>query len=321
MTDKLLKLKFGKNERFFPIKLVSDAKVAQDDINQYVTAMRAVRQATLTKKQAKKMRRMQDDLVHNYKYTTDDIEKTLKEKKKKGIAAGNLGLEQTKAAIAVQAARDAIEEAKLRLKRAEKDGEVHELEVAVEEAENRLKERLEEEERLREYVASRKSKLKVRTKDQKWAKVNQRAINANQQADLGAAKEKEDFKGGSGGTPKFNPYARRKVKPKILWEVGQREEKKAEEESADAKKDAGATGKDAAAANEDASTPTLFQEHQEKAAALSQSHQFAIDEEVLAQTNYTNGISLLGSNKKARKRVRKGLSLAEYQERKSAGTL
>ena len=230
VTDKLLKLKFGKNERFFPIKLVSDAKVAQDDINQYVTAMRAVRQATLTKKQAKKMRRMQDDLVHNYKYTTDDIEKTLKEKKKKGIAAGNLGLEQTKAAIAVQAARDAIEEAKLRLKRAEKDGEVHELEVAVEEAENRLKERLEEEERLREYVASRKSKLKVRTKDQKWAKVNQRAINANQQADLGAAKEKEDFKAGAGGTPKFNPYARRKVKPKILWEVGQREEKKAEEE-------------------------------------------------------------------------------------------
>ena len=140
MTDKVLKLKFGKNERFFPIRLVSDAKVAQDDINQYVTAMKAVRQATLTKKGAKKMRKMQDELVNNYKYTTEDIEKTVREKKKKGIAAGNLGLEQTKAAIAVQAAKDAIEEAKLRLQRAEKDGEVHELEVAVEEAEQRLQE-------------------------------------------------------------------------------------------------------------------------------------------------------------------------------------
>lgn len=316
----MLKLKFGKNERFFPIKLVSDARIAQDDINQYVTAMKAVRQATLTRRDANKLRRYQDDLVANYKYTTADIEKNLREKKKKGIAAGNLGLEQSKAATAVQAARDTLEEAKLRLKRAENDGEAHEAEVAVEEAEQRLKERLEEEQRLQEYVSKRKEKLTSRSKDQKWARVNERATKANAQADLVAFREKDDAVVGVGGKPKFNPYARRKVKPKILWEVGQREEKKSEDTPGEANKDAPAaeSSKDA---TEDPSTPSLFQEHQEQAAALSQSHQFAIDEEVLAQTSYTNGISLFGSTKKARKRVRKGLSLAEYQERKTAGTL
>ena len=64
-----------------------------------------------------------------------------------------------------------------------------------------------------------------------------------------------------------------------------------------------------------------MQEHQEKAAALSQSHQFAIDEEVLAQSSFTSGIVGLTAKKAAKKRVRKGLSLAEYHERKAGGKL
>ena len=69
------------------------------------------------------------------------------------------------------------------------------------------------------------------------------------------------------------------------------------------------------------STPALVQEQQHKAAALSQSHQFAIDEEVLAQSSYKNGIAGLGMKRPINDRVRKGLSLSEYQQRKAAGTL
>ena len=76
-------LKFGKSERQFPIKLVSDAKVTQEDVNQYITAMKTARQNLLTKKDANRIRRMQDDLVNNYVYTTEDIENNLKERKKK----------------------------------------------------------------------------------------------------------------------------------------------------------------------------------------------------------------------------------------------
>jgi hypothetical protein len=159
-----------------------------------------------------------------------------------------------------------------------------------------------------------KQRLTSRSKDQKWAKVNQRAKKANHKADLEVAKEKED----TGNANAFNPYARRKVKPIILWEVGQQDEKKSDENASDAKKDA--LSRESTGA-EDATTPSLIQEQQEKAAALSHSHQFAIDEEVLALSSYTKGISGLGSNKRVRKRVRKGLSLSEYQERKAAGTL
>ena len=59
----------------------------------------------------------------------------------------------------------------------------------------------------------------------------------------------------------------------------------------------------------------------EKPVDLSQSHQFAIDEEVLAQSSFTNGITGLSAKKPVRKRVRKGLSLTDYLEKKAAGTL
>ena len=72
----------------------------------------------------------------------------------------------------------------------------------------------------------------------------------------------------------------------------------------------------------DTTTPSLIQEQQEKAAAVSQSHQFAINEEVLvALSFYTKGMSALGLSKFVRKQIRKGLSLSEYQEQKLAGTL
>jgi RNA polymerase-associated protein RTF1 len=320
----MLRLKFGKNERDFPIKLVSDAKAVEEDIAQYVSATKAVRESVLTKREANKIRRLQDDLVGNYVYTTHDIEKTLTERNKKGTSAANLGSEQTRVAMVVNAATDRLKEAKLQLAIAEKADDAAEISKAtidVENTEKELQGYLEEEGVVLDKVKSRKQLLASRSVDQKWAKINKRALATNQLADANAFKEKDLDDGESA----FNPYARRKAKPKILWEVGQNDGKGEGEESkeGEAKTDNTANGAKDSTTNGDAtSTPSLIQEQQEKAAALSQSHQFAIDEEVMAQSSsYTRGISGLNDNKDVPKRVRKGLSLAEYQERKAAETL
>jgi len=64
-------------------------------------------------------------------------------------------------------------------------------------------------------------------------------------------------------------------------------------------------------------TPSLVQEGS-KAMTLSDSHQFAIDEEFLAQSGFGSSGS---KNGKSKTRRRKGLSLSEYLERKANGSL
>lgn len=316
-TDKLLKLKFGKNERNFPIKLVSDAKAVEADISQYITAVKAVRQRPLMKKEAGRMRRRQDDLVNNYTYTTQDIENNLQKRKKKGQSTANLALEQTRSLIAVEAAKAALSEAQHQLKIAEDDQAQADARRAIANAEKELEEGLEELKDIAEKAKSRTGRFTSRSRDQQWAKVNRRNIEKNQRTDLGVLKPKEAQAKDSEAKKQFDPFARRKVKPKILWEVGQKDENDESKEAEGAK--IASSNQDKEKENE--ATPNLVQEHQEKAAALSESHQFAIDEEVLAQTSFTNGIAGLTAKKAAKKRVRKGLSLAEYQEKKTAGTL
>lgn len=311
----MLKLKFGANTRDFPISLVSDAKADQSDVTQYVTAMKSIRQRILGKKEAAKMRKQQDKLVNDYVYTTADIEANIQSRKNKGDPAANLALERTRAAIGVQAARAALRDVKFQLKHAKNSEEIVTFEQAVAEAEKNLEKKLDEEQAIRDRAKSRKQRLAGRTKDQKWARVNKRNLETNQAVDRGEMAAKEDPKEAANAKDSFNPYARRKVKPKILWEVGQDEEGK---DGEDAKEGEGKGGE---GEKEVDTTPTLVQEQQHKAAALSQSHQFAIDEEVLAKSSLSTGIGGIGSKKAVVKRVRRGLSLSEYQERKAAGTL
>jgi RNA polymerase-associated protein RTF1 len=313
-TDKVLKLKFGTKEKLFPMSLVSDAKAMEADVSQYLTAEKANRHRVMTKKEANKMRRQQDELVNNYTYTTADIEDNLRDRKRKGQSAANLGLEQTRAAIAVQGAKANLQDARYQLKNAT-DKEVAGFEKAAKVAEKNLQKNLEAERMVKDKMRDRKRRLTGRSKDQKWAKVNERALAMNQKVDRGEFAEEEDVEG-TGAKPSFNPFARRKVKPKILWEVGQKDDTKEGEESKDAE-----ASKEKPTENENVGKevePTLVQEQQHKAAALNQSHQFAIDEEVLVQSSFTNGIA--GLTAKTVKRVRKGLSLKEYQERKEAGS-
>lgn len=322
-TDKMLMLQFGANKKLFPLRLVSDAKPTQADISQFETAMKTARlnDELVGKGEAIRLRRKQDELIGNFTYTAEDVERKLLEKKKKGQTAGNLGLEQTRAAIGVQAARGTLADAKAQLKAAADSGEIAEAEKKVADAQRLLDQRLEEEQRVLEKVKNRKTRLTSRTTDQQWAKVNERAVKMNRQADVGAFKEKEvEAEKNGTGKPVFNPYARRKVKPKILWEVGQKDEKKDGDGDTPVPGTKDVTPQTNGEKDGD-STPALVQEPQGMAAALSQSHQFNIDEEILAQSSYTTGIGGLTSKKHVVKRTRKGLSLADYQERKAAGTL
>jgi len=153
----------------------------------------------------------------------------------------------------------------------------------------------------------------------------------NQSADFQSYKaqlEQEKKEAAStGGKPKFNPYARRKVKPKILWEVGQKDED-GKDGSEGAPAD-GAKKEESANKRDDSDDGANNGEKENKrdeifggsqnASLVGQMHQFAIDD----GTSMMGGAfgSLGFKPKRAPVRVRKGISLAEYQERKAAGTL
>lgn len=240
----------------------------------------------------------------------------------KGPSTTNLGLEQTRAANAVEAAQGALQDAKTRLEEARGSGEINDAKEEVKAAQENLEMKLKQEKMILKKVKSRREQNKSRSNN--WVDVNEKAKKMNKMADVGLDKAKNKTAAKSpSGTVAFNPYARRKVKPKNLWQVGQGDEKKDSDETKDSEappstKDGAGQTNGETTAN---STPSLVQEQQGKAAALSQSHQFAIDEETLAQTSFLSGIGGLASKKKAKKRVRKGLSLAEYFEQKAAGTL
>ena len=334
-TNKSLRLKFGNSERPFPMYLVSDTPPEELDVQKYITTQKNNRLPVLTKRRATKLRRLQDDLVNNYTYTTEDIERNLERRKKQGKSAANLGLEQTKVLIALEAAKENVNDMERRVTDAKRalmeadsnadEGEltkqVREAEKLLDNAKKQLEKRLDEQQATEVAVKDRKRKLTQRAKDRNWARVNERNVQINQRADR-EAKDKDEAVSGSGKKKEFNPYARRKVKPKILWEVGQAKEEE-EEANAEEKKDgtADATQSEKNNATE-AGAPVLVQEPQGKAAALRDRHQFAIDEEGLAQSTAIDSI-LGGTRKKAPKkaRVRKGISLTEYLERKENGTL
>lgn len=320
---------------------VSDHRPSADDVAKYVSQLKTERQSDtmLLKKTANKLCRRQDELVNNYTYTKEDIENLIKEKKKRSKKASNIGMEKTLIANAVQAARDAVEEAKLRLEDAKvqrmeasdsligiAESNVTKAKEALEDANVNLQEKITEQQRIHKDEHDRINKLKKSSKVQNWVKVNQRAKLANQDADFQSYKEHRAREQAAGSAePKFDPYARRKVKPKNLWEVGAKD-KTTESKSNDAvqeeKKDSSHpsdrddsnTGKDGDKENKRNDIPET-----PKVELPGQTNQFAYDDEIMIGGDITN-IGGLGA-KKSRTRVRKGISLDDYQERKSAGTL
>lgn len=327
-TNILLTLKFGKSTRDFPMYLISDVPPDESDVHKYVVTQKNFRLEVLSKRRANKLKRLQDELVMNYTYTTQDIERNLQKRRKQGKSLANLGLEQTRMAVAVQAAKDAVMEAEAHIKdfksrlleasgneASELEHRLEESEKDLEEAKKQLSEREAEEKALQEHIHRRKAKLSMRAKDKNWAKVNERALQANQRTVLEPKEKKEKAAGSSANKTEFNPFARRRVKPKVLWDVGQdsgKDETKHEEE---------AKNKEKRERREDPPTEeSQLLREPDKGSSIGDVHQFAIDEERLAQAS-TFGFGIGAKRKPTHTRKRQGISLKEYMEKKAAGLL
>ena len=102
-------------------------------------------------------------------------------------------------------------------------------------AKKALQARLDEQQAVKDAVQSRKRRLAQRSKDRNWAKVNQRNLTVNQRTDFEVSqKEKEATEAkakaaADGAKEKFNPFARRRVKPKMLWKVGQTDDQEGQD--------------------------------------------------------------------------------------------
>ena len=112
-------------------------------------------------------------------------------------------------------------------------------------------------------------------------------------------------------------------KPKILWEVGQKEEKKDDDATKtsdnEARDEADEAVKAANAKDDQQMAETPQEDILGSQKLIGERHQFSIDEEALTPDT----TSILGTSRKKQKvsRTRKGLSLADYQNQKSEGTL
>jgi hypothetical protein len=340
-TNKWLKVSFGKTVREFKMLTVSDHRPSSDDVNKLVSQLKMERltDSLLTKKSANKLRKRQDELVINYTYTKEEFDNLVTENKKRSNKASNIGLEKTRIALLVQAANEEVENAKKRLEDAQvermeadddddmataAESNVKKAKDELDMANKKLAERIEEQKRIQKEEEHRTSRLEKSSKVQNWVKVNQRAKLANKNADFESYKEqlaREKIQGSS--EPKFDPYARRSMKPKNLWEVGGPKQSNdtvgsssiIEEEKKEAtERDDANVGKDG---DREHKRDDIPEPH--KMELLGQANQFAYDDDIVIGGDISN-MGGIGA-KKVRARARKGLSLEEYQERKAAGTL
>ncbi|KAL7550388.1 hypothetical protein ACHAWF_013629 [Thalassiosira exigua] len=343
-TDKWLAVSFGKHVREFKMITVSDHRPSADDVTKLIGQLKTERQSesVLTKKAARKLRKRQDELVNNYTYTKEDVDRLVKEKKKRNKKALNIAVEKTRIAISVQAAKDEVEDAKKRLEDAKvermeadegmeasmADSSVTKANEALEIATKKLEEKIEEQKRIQKEDQDRINRLKQSSKVQNWVKVNQRAKMANRNADFQSYKEQQEKEKIQGSAePKFDPYARRRVKPKNLWEVGGSKpggEKASEALSSGAveeeKKEATPTERDDFNAGKDNgdkenSKRDDIPDPQKLELPGQAANPFAFDDDIVMGGDVGIG------TKKSRTRARNGISLEEYQERKTAGTL
>lgn len=322
-TNKLVRLQIGENKKTVQMILISDHRATQQEVAYYINQIKNGRlNKVLSHKQAMKILKEQTHLVHNYVYKNEDIEKNQTLKRRRGKVT-NVGREFTRIQMEIQSARsllaDAIqklEEDKARLNNT--DDDVHDrdsIEIAtnaVNDAQKLLEEKLHEQDKVLKAVEDRKNKLSQSSKIKKWALVNQKAQLMNQKSDL--QYYKQDGKN-------ENPFARRKVKPKNLWEVSATKVKK--EDSTPSSKPL--------ENSQTALAPQEGKQNLQNNNVYGLSHQFAINEDdLVAQTaaapngnNFQSFPATNGTDTKyfPQKRVRKGISMQEYLERKENGTL
>jgi RNA polymerase-associated protein RTF1 len=184
---------------------------------------------------------------------------------------------------------------------------------------------IEEEKKILYAEEIRKNRMKQSSKIQNWVKVNERARAANKNADVEAYKVELERLSLGGKDNDFDPYARRKMRPQILWDVGKDKSDEKNEAPELAKKNEASVSHDGA--KNDSTNPEVSigkensSEPESHNRVLKNLDDLAIDEELIARssielsvTHANKGLAIIG-------RVRKGLSLDEYLVRKAAGTL
>lgn len=303
--------------------MVSDAKPDADDVTQYFNHLKNRRGGTrdvLSKKDATSLRKKQDILINNYTYTTEDIQKSIDANKK----ITNIALEKTRVATSVQAARTSLDDAKKdksilesRLLEVDQNEEYkvnEEMEKANENIaalEQDLKVKEAEQEKVLRAEISRTKQLKNNQNNRKWAKVNDRAIAANKVADREAYKKELELQK-SGRKETSDPYARRRVKPKNLWNVGQ-DDKDTNIDSGKSKQEAEKkkSAQEDSTEVQDTNQVLLDLRSNMKKKLSEQINDMSIDEEAIPSL-------MLNNNKKTTTaRVRKGISLSQYFDLKA----
>jgi RNA polymerase-associated protein RTF1 len=345
-TNKHLLLIIGVNQRAFPMSRVSDSPLLPSEFHDYVNYLKnnRLQAELLSKREASKMKDVQEKLVTNYHYTEQDIDEAVKAKKALTTTVANIGGEKMRAALAVQAAQQNVDESRSKVDEITKnflevfdDREKTDLEKELIKEKKSLSENLltlqkcmEEEKKILAAEESRKNRMKQSTKIQNWVKVNERAKAANKNADVEAYKIELERMSHGGKEKEFDPFARRKVRPQILWDVGKDKSKDNDQnlENADAKKSEGTGLLDADNTESKNSGPhdptetTIGQAAKNpKLKHSDELHDLAIDEELIARGNIQQGNGHSNKGSSLLGRVRKGLSLDEYLMKKAAGTL
>lgn len=315
--------------------MVSDSRPDLDDVTQYLSRLKNIRGGAhqiLSRKEATSLRKKQDNLINNYTYTTEDIQKSIETTRTLKKKIGNIAAEKTKVNIAVQAAQSALDDAKrqeeelmmkIELEPNNPDNENHEknlskIKLNIEELETDLEKAKEEQKKVLNAESSRIRQLKSNQKNKKWREVNERAKQANKEADRLAYKAELELKK-SGQKEAANPYARRKVKPKVLWNVssGGQENKEEDNDAANTEfeKKENETEAMQVDENNDSALNQGASDSPAKKKLSEQINEMSIDEEAIPRLMVSN------TKKVVTNRVRKGMSITEYFERKAAGTL
>jgi hypothetical protein len=237
-TNKFLKVKNGRHTSNIRMIMASDSRPNQEDVQNYMNQLKNVRSnEVLSKKMAVKIYNDQQDLVNTYQYTREDIERSVMEKKRNNKYS-NIGMEKTRADTSVKAVKHILEEETLQLEEiraklesnpnmddATEDQLLNQRsyqENAVNEAQADYEAKLAEQCKILQLDETLKTRLKNRKNVTNLSNVNQRARKANEKAAFMSYKQqrvKEEKVAANGVTLDF--YARRKAKPKNLWEVGQ----------------------------------------------------------------------------------------------------
>ena len=243
----------------------------------------------------------------------------------------NIGLAKTKIEAEIKAAQAEVDECAQRIRNITDDLadsmyddddeplQLREAKAMLKTAEDKLANRHDEKKKIFLAEQIRLAALKS-SKIQKWERVNEQARVENQTADFESYKQRQLEEALKAEQTEFDPFARRKVKPKLLWEVGGGNEDESKPKDVDVVTTPQPPVLTSTPSNDEGEgKENIIQLQTEKPDV-----QFAIDEEAWAKrisksSAFTDGDS--SDYFVFKPQVRRGLSLAEYQERKAAGTL